>query len=56
MQAGEGMKVALIHGQMFVHENFADKLAIIATNNIRIRGAHGPESPCGSGGIIGRNA
>lgn len=38
----EGVEVALIHGDAFVHEDFADKVAIVATNNKRAIRGHGP--------------
>lgn len=41
MQMFEGVKVALIHGDTFVHEDFAYKFTIVATNDVRIIRGHG---------------
>jgi hypothetical protein len=40
MEMLKGVEVALVHGHAFLHEDFADKLTVVATDNVRTIGSH----------------
>ena len=42
MQMFEGVEVAFIHGNAFIHDDFTDEVAIVAPNDKRAIGGHDP--------------